>query len=279
MTEKQLAEVKKLQNICEQEELTLKLNWETLRTRGHMKNDFFHYEEDCLVGFLGMYHFGSRLEICGMVHPEYRRKGIFTHLMHEGIAEAEKRGYQSILLNTPASSDAARQFLRQFSCEFLVAEHRMKWKKTDVIPDPAVFLREMEPTDEELNIQLDILCFGFSERDARNYNKRLRNEQSLQGYMIVAEGKAAGKVWIDRKKKEAWIYGFSVLPSCQGKGIGRKALRAILHAHQDEEYDLFLEVEATNAHALTLYESCGFEAYEQQDYYRYIPNSEQGKKG
>jgi ribosomal protein S18 acetylase RimI-like enzyme len=33
---------------------------------------------------------------------------------------------------------------------------------------------------------------------------------------------------------------------------------------------VFLEVEAENAHALKLYEVCGFKSYHSQDYYQYL---------
>ncbi|MDF9759116.1 hypothetical protein OKW24_000889 [Peribacillus simplex] len=45
MNEKQLEDIRILQQECEREDFTLKLNWETLRSRnGVNKNDFLHYD-------------------------------------------------------------------------------------------------------------------------------------------------------------------------------------------------------------------------------------------
>ena len=83
-------------------------------------------------------------------------------------------------------------------------------------------------------------------------------------------GRRVGKIRVDHSEGEAWIYGFSIFPEYQGKGHWQKGVekdsgKTAWHLG----YDIFLEVEATNAHALRLYESCGFKTIQRQDYYRY----------
>jgi ribosomal protein S18 acetylase RimI-like enzyme len=87
--------------------------------------------------------------------------------------------------------------------------------------------------------------------------------------MIEKGGRAVGKIRVDHSGREAWIYGFSILPKYQGKGLGRKALKKVVAEQCQLGYDIFLEVEATNEHALRLYESCGFKTIQRQDYYQY----------
>ena len=67
---------------------------------------------------------------------------------------------------------------------------------------------------------------------------------------------------------DSWIYGFAVFPELQGKGIGRKALSKVVKMENEKGLSIFLEVEAKNAHALRLYESCGFKRFHSQDYYK-----------
>jgi hypothetical protein len=74
LTKRQLQDIEQLQKKCEAyEHFQLKLNWDMLRNRESNQLDFLHYENDELVAFLGLYAFGSTVEVCGMVKPSERR--------------------------------------------------------------------------------------------------------------------------------------------------------------------------------------------------------------
>jgi ribosomal protein S18 acetylase RimI-like enzyme len=272
LTQEELASIKELQDICEKHGgFHLKLNYDMLENRtGDEKEDFFHYEDDELVGFLGSYGFGNKVELCGMVHPNYRRRGIFTRLLEQGIDEAKRRNIKKILLNAPSSSLSAKEFLTDVPCAFYVAEYQMKWHKVQLSEDPSVTLRPSTTTEDfEAEIQLEVSAFGFNEDEARRFNQQIRENSSDQNFIIEADGKTAGKIRVAEADGEAWIYGFAVFPELQGKGIGRKALTKVVKTEVQKGLSVFLEVEAKNAHALKLYESCGFRSYHSQDYYKY----------
>jgi ribosomal protein S18 acetylase RimI-like enzyme len=273
LTRVQLNEIKALQEVCENEGgFQLKLNFEMLENREENKTeDFFHYEEDRLVGFLGSYGFGNKVELCGMVHPEYRRRGIFSKLLEMGLEEAKNQNIETILLNAPTDSQTAKEFLKTIPCKFSVAEYQMKWQKTELTEDPAITLRPSISTDDrEAEIQLEVSGFGFSEEEAREYHQMMRENSDDQRFIIEENGKAAGKMRVSEKNGEAWIYGFAIFPELRGKGIGRKALSNVVKMANQKGLSIFLEVEAKNAHALGLYESCGFRSYHSQDYYEYL---------
>lgn len=268
LSSKQLVDIKELQKACEVgESFELKLNWDMLETRPENEvHDLFHYEDGKLVGFIGLYGFGNKVELCGMVHPDFRRKGIFTQLYKQAEELMEERKYKKILFNAPSNSETAKLFLQTVPCSYSLSEHQMQWKEIELVRQEDVSLRIATPEDLELEIQLDVQCFGFEEFDAREYNEghvRLVDEY----YMIETAGHTVGKMRVSHTNGEAWIYGFAVLPEHQGKGIGRKALSNIVLKEHQEGYPVFLEVEAKNANALRLYESCGFGAYHSQDYY------------
>lgn len=270
LKDKQLEDIRILQQECEREGFTLKLNWETLRSRnGVNKNDFLHYDGLKLVGFLGLYDFGNKVEMCGMVHPDYRRQGIFTKLLEEAIRSAVERNFKLILLNSPAQSHSGTEFLKQLPCEFAFSEFQMKWSETELDDYGDAVVRPSRRDDEETEIQLDIQCFQFTKQEAKDYYQRILYEDTLKTMMIEKDGRAVGKIRVDHSDRESWIYGFSILPKYQGKGLGRKALKKIVAEQCQLGYDIFLEVEATNDHALRLYESCGFKTIQRQDYYQY----------
>ncbi|MGM0903896.1 MAG: GNAT family N-acetyltransferase [Bacillota bacterium] len=272
LTEKQLMNIKQLQEVCEQAGgFQLKLNYDMLenRTQGK-KEDYFYYDEEKLVGFLGSYSFGNKVELCGMVHPDYRRKRIFSSLLKMGLEEAMKHDIQTILLNTPTESLTAKAFLKTVPCTFAVAEYQMKWHQTDLIKDDSVIVRpSVSKEDWDAEIQLEITGFGMSEKQAQEMQKNISEQSSDQKIIIEVEGRIAGKMRVSELNGEAWIYGFAVYPELRGKGIGRKALSKVVIMEQQKGLPVFLEVEAKNAHALRLYESCGFKTYHSQDYYKY----------
>ncbi|MFJ7727379.1 GNAT family N-acetyltransferase [Neobacillus sp. NPDC097160] len=273
LTGKQLNDIKALQEVCENEGgFQLKLNFDMLKNREeNNKEDFFHYEDERLVGFLGSYGFGNKVELCGMVHPDYRRRGIFSRLLQMGLVEAENQNRKTVLLNAPTDSQSAKAFLKNIPCTFSVAEYQMKWQKTELIEDPAVTLRpSFSNDDREAEIQLEVLGFGLNESEAREMNQRIREISSDQRLIIEANGITAGKMRVSETNGEAWIYGFAIFPELRGKGIGRKALSKVVKMEDQKGLPIFLEVEAKNAHALGLYESCGFRSYHSQDYYEYL---------
>src|SRR5215469_8150586 len=95
LSETQLAEVERLAHVCNEDEgLDIKLNWNILR--GHLRigvTSFLHYEDGQLVGFLALYQFNSdEAEVSGMVHPEFRRTGIFTQLVRAAEAACREAG-------------------------------------------------------------------------------------------------------------------------------------------------------------------------------------------
>lgn len=270
LTAKQLTDIKELQDICEKEEpFQLKLNWDMLKSREENEvNDFFHYEDGKLVGFLGLYGFGNKVEVCGMVAPDYRRRGIFTQLYCKAETVLKERGIQHILLNAPSNSESGKGFLQSIPCSYSFSEYQMKWGEVDLSYQEDVRLRLSTPDDVETEVQLDVQCFDFEEEDAREYNARIKREYTDQFYIIESQEVPVGKMRVSHTDGEAWIYGFAIFPEYQGKGIGRKALTTVVLNEHKNGFPIFLEVEAKNAYALRLYESCGFEAYHSQGYYK-----------
>ncbi|PLT30917.1 GNAT family N-acetyltransferase [Peribacillus deserti] len=272
MTIQYLEDLRKLQRICEEEEkIQLKLNWDTLEQRSEAElREHSVFVHGRLVGFIGFYDFGSKVEICGMVHPKYRRQGIFTKLYQNAMEEAEKRKFREILINAPSNSQTAKLFLNHIPFQYAISEYQMKWHESPLESEQEVTIRQRTEEDTELEIELDVKCFGLLRHEAVKFHTENRKERNQQSYIIEHEGKAVGKMRVScMDQKESWIYGFAVLPEYQGKGIGRQALKAVIRQEQESGHEIFLEVEAKNQHALRLYTSSGFQPYYTQDYYKY----------
>ncbi|QHT61203.1 GNAT family N-acetyltransferase [Paenibacillus lycopersici] len=271
LTPRQLEAIEQLQQACEtHDHVQLKLNWDMLRDRGSDPLDFFHYEKDVLIAFMGLYPFGSTVEVCGMVHPSERRKGHFQQLFRQAMEKAYRNGYKKILLNAPAGSDTAKAFLSQAGAAYAFSEHQMEWEGMPLEESGAILLRQAALEDYAMRVRLSVTAFGVDEEDARVLESRDLGENTVV-FMIDADEGTVGKIRVSREEGQAWIYGFAVLPEYQGKGIGRQALRRVINEQRSAGYSVHLEVETKNDHALRLYESVGFKAVHAQDYYSYQP--------
>lgn len=269
LTEKELKEIRSLQQICEKNDnIHLKLNWDMLENRDqNNQEDFFYYEKNELVGYLALYTFGKKMELCGMVHPKNRRMGIFSNLFQQALTAI--RTADNLLINAPAKSIAAKGFLQSIPCNYSFSEYQMKWEEKELkLTNKKVTLLKATEEHLPLIIQLDKECFSMVEQDAIALNKRILEDGTQPTYMIQYLNKLIGKIRIQREPSESYFYGFAVSPEFQGRGIGRNALmQAVLYEWKNGVYNIFLEVATENEQALALYTKCGFKTYETQDYY------------
>ena len=270
LTTKQLQDIENLQKECEaHDHIQLKLNWEMLTSRDSDQLDFLHYENDELVAFLGLYPFGSTVEVCGMVKPSERRKKHFFTMFQQAMLISKQKAFKKILLNAPASSLEAKAFLVKHGAIYGFSEHQMHWQEKPLAEVNGVSIRKANIEDLDMRVRLSVEGFDLTEEDARSMESRANEERDTDMLMIEVHDETVGKIRVTRENGEAWIYGFSILPAYQGKGIGRKVLTKIVKEQTELGHSVHLEVETKNAHALCLYESIGFKIVHAQDYYTY----------
>ncbi|MEI2663426.1 GNAT family N-acetyltransferase [Rossellomorea sp. LJF3] len=272
LTSTQLQNIKDLQDVCEDfEGINLKLNWEMLKKRKNDQDDFLLYKDGRLVGFLGIYGFGDSYEICGMIHPQFRRQHLFQELFQEALHSLNSRKVNTLLLNIPGSSTSGKGFISHMDAVYDFTEYEMKWNKKELVIDSdSVGIKTADEQDIETIIDLDETCFGVVRSDAESYTKRLFEESREGNLMIIIDEKVVGKIRVQRTNNKSFIYGFAVFPSFQGKGIGRNALSQVVMQESKWTDDIYLDVAATNSKALNLYESSGFQTFYSQEYYQYL---------
>ncbi|MEL3974585.1 GNAT family N-acetyltransferase [Rossellomorea oryzaecorticis] len=271
LNNKQLNDIRALQDICEQDNgIKLKLNWDMLEQRSNLEDDYFYYANDNLIGYLALYGFGDSYELCGMVHPESRGKGIFHGLFSKALASLKERNAHSLLINVPGTSDSGKTFTSSIKAVYDFTEYEMKWEPNSQLPlSENVRTRKMLEDDIPYCIKLDIECFGQSRSDAESMLIECIKEKNQRSLMIEVDGNTVGKIRMQRMQNQSFIYGFAVDTQLQGKGIGRKALSYTVREESKWTQDIFLDVAATNSKALKLYEKSGFKTIYSQDYYQF----------
>lgn len=244
----------------------LKLEWSVLESRSaDTVEDVLWWEDDRLVGFLGLYAFGGpAVELAGAVHPDYRRRGIGSRLLDEAVGLCRGRGHCRILLVVPRTSPGGRALAESRGGSLHHSEHALdlEGSAVDGPSDPSLILRPA--TSDDLFEEARILAEAFGDSpgpmtlDAPDESR------------LVAErdGKVIATVRVHRSPESWGIYGFAVELQHRGLGIGRDLLRRVCRqANQAGVTRLHLEVEVNNDRALGLYTSLGFTQTSTEDYF------------
>jgi ribosomal protein S18 acetylase RimI-like enzyme len=268
LNDKLRAEIRALDSICSKKEpLSMKLNWDMLDTRPNDEvNDLLWYEDGRLAGFLGLYCIGEtpeEIEITGMVHPDYRRRGIFSKLFAEAVTLSKTRGGGRILLIAERQSDSGAGFAKNAGLPYDFSEYRMICKayKASKAAEENLSLRPARTGDIAFLQNLDEICFG--DTFPGGYARELDHL-----WVAVQDGRDIGKIGLNYEDGMGYVFGVCILPEFRGRGHGRAMLNAILKKHYSAcSTPAILEVAVKNDSALTLYKSCGFTELTIYDYY------------
>lgn len=246
----------------------LKLEWGTLTARsGDEVEDLLWWEGEALVGFLGLYSYGSSVELAGMVDPAARRRGIATRLLDAALRLCLKRHRREALLVVPRPSVAGRHLALGLGAELEHSEHAMALIGD---PDPgpgdsSIFLRTAREADKA--VLSSILEHAFGHPASEMVDEL--GKGTGRTLMAERDGRPVGTVRLTRQGDEGGIYGLAVDPAWQRRGVGRDVLRqACARLRADGARRIGLEVAVGNDHALGLYTSIGFAQLTTEDYFR-----------
>jgi ribosomal protein S18 acetylase RimI-like enzyme len=281
LSQEEYGAIRGLEDICYKKQVTnlkleldFKMNQRGSSVKNKIMTEFLYYENDTLVGYLGLCNFGRDIvEVSGMVHPEFRMKGIFKKLYLLAKAEWEKICPSQVLVLCDHTSLSGLAFINSLEAEYSSSEYKMYLNKRDLDTNCANGIKLRVATKEdaaELHRQ-DSIYFGLVEKEADDREIKEIPIQEAAGtvsYIAELQGKIIGKIRIDVTDNEGGIYGFGILPDFRGKGYGRETLSIALEILKKKQLDnIFLEVATENKNALGLYESCGFEETSVMDYY------------
>jgi ribosomal protein S18 acetylase RimI-like enzyme len=266
-------DINNLKNICTDYDKThLKIEIDYKLSKGNKNsknmnfiNEFMFYDDNKLVGYAGICDFGGdEIEINGMVHPDYRRRGIFTRLFSLAKDEFYKRDNKVMLLLSDNNSIAGINFIKNITDDYDHSEYDM-YLDMNVLHnlrfDNLIFRKAVY---EDVNKIVKENFEFFHKNDIEEIS-------SGATYIIETGNEKIGKARLEITDDIGGIYGLEILPDYRGKGYGRELL--ILAINKLKEFKvkaINLQVETENKNALNLYKSCGFKENYIMDYYRLI---------
>ncbi|MFT4143170.1 MAG: GNAT family N-acetyltransferase [Mobilitalea sp.] len=253
-------------------------------------DEFLCFNGEKLIGYIGICGFGGvgeQLEITGMVHPQYRRQGIFTELYQEVLKECRRRKVSNFLLLCDKESLPGQSFIKKINAVFKNSEFEMYLNKEIVFNEELLcgitFQKATNEDALEVEKQNRIYfsdhpsCLEAEGTDAAANSEDIQEElllpeeeekRGLLIYLAKKNGKIVGKVHLQVNTLVGGIYGVGVYPEYRGKGYGRAVLLfAVQEFKRRNVEQVVLQVSAVNPTALGLYQSCGFCITSTMDYY------------
>lgn len=273
------AEMRKLLEICNNyENLHIRFSQRDVRT--HPDNalpDFLYYEQGQLVGCLVLDSFGSKeKEVPGMVHPNYRRKGIFSALLAAAKKECAAHGVQHLVFVVEHDSPSGQAFVASVGAQYDFSEYEMVLATFHdrMAFDERLNYRKANDSDLDLLVSIMMDSFGDPEESVRPRVAWLLRDPHCRLY-VATFGEASlgckepvGCLRLEESNDAISIYGFGVRPDYRGRGYGRQMLEETIRAvRPHSQKQITLEVDTNNNNAFGLYRSVGFTVRTTYDYY------------
>lgn len=261
-------------------------------------NEFMYFDGQQVIGYIGICDFGgagSPIEVNGMVHPQYRRQGIFKTLSELAIAESKRRNSGNMLLLSDRKSISGQKFIKRTGAQYKHSEYEMYLKEDNIESlqrkSCGITLRKATNADACEIARQNKIYFSDEFQDFQNITNDaesdsisaeaesiianesmiLPEEEEKRGittYIAEKNQQIIGKVHLQLTSGIGGIYGLGVLPEHRGIGFGRAILTiAIEKLKHENAREVMLQVAAENSNALNLYKSCGFVETSTMDYY------------
>ncbi len=275
LTPDELAEISRLIDICNTYDgLRMRIGMEMLRERsGDEPNDFLYYVNGQLVGYLEADSYGRKeKELAGMVHPDFRRRGIFTALFSAAREEFQRRGVEKLILVCEHKSASGQAFLATTNAELAYSEHEMwlgtfheRGRRT-----PGLSMRRADAQDIDTIVSFLATDSGNTGEVKAWVTELMGKPDTFWFYLATLNGQPLGTVRLDFMEEVTGIYAFEVRLGYRGLGYGREMLEQLIYiAREAIPKPIMLDVETDNTNAVGLYLSCGFEIKTTYDYYEW----------
>lgn len=268
LTEANKQEISDLIEVCnnnDQTSMDVYLN----NRNGKKFIDLLYYEQDEIIGYLVVIPSLQKgiVRITGAVHPNYRKKGIFTNLVNEAkklIRQSKKK----IIFITESNSGKA--FLNNLSATYKFSAYNMAYDINKKLINNLLDIEFYTPLESDLNdlVLIGREAFHTGKEEEISHVKQNINDTNINFQMAKINNKIVGTVSSKIVNDKATIANLAVLKSYREKGIGKALLQKTLHDLLNQGIkDIQLSVQAGNESALNLYLNSGFYKVKTNNFY------------
>jgi ribosomal protein S18 acetylase RimI-like enzyme len=238
---------------------------------------FLLYTGDALAGYCSLDGNWRSIELCGMVAPEQRRRGIGNALLVAALAVCKASDAQEALLICEEASPAGKALAAAHGGQMAFAEHRMELQDIAAMQrglargEPSLTLRRAYADESATLARIQTTVFNeeadFAARQA-DIEIEMPNPV-VRFYLAELDGTPVGSLKLYIIEGRASIYAFGVLPAYRRRGLAWQTLALLTEQLRAEGIThIGLEVETNNTPAVALYQACGFRPITTYGYYK-----------
>jgi ribosomal protein S18 acetylase RimI-like enzyme len=242
------AQVDHLRRVCEAaEHLDLKLE---LDEADHLDRPIhlLAIAGDEAIGYAGLTP-GDDAEVCGMVHPSWRGRGVGSALLDGIRSAAMSLERESVLIICEDAAPLAIAWMRRLGATLESAEDRMlvRLSNDDAPVTTETPLTVRAATDADHDTVVALLDEEFSDG---------AEEQRVVG---IDGAEVVGTMRLIESSQRTMIYGFVIDERRRGRRLGTRMLATVMaRLRADGVTDVGLEVNPENTPAARLYKRFGF---------------------
>jgi ribosomal protein S18 acetylase RimI-like enzyme len=277
LSAEQLTQIELLADLCNhQDGIELKLNWEHMRTGSVWeRNDFLYEQDGQIVGYLGLSAPNRReIEITGVVHPDYRRRGIFHYLYEQATEEIRSRQIPRVVFSVNHVGPSGQAFAKAQGARYSFTEYEMVLGTATPLEkgNPGLTVDYAATEDEVFVVDCMFTCFDVPEEESRETFLQAMTSINRQIYIVRLDGKPMGMIGAVFGGMAVKVQGLGILPAYRKQGYGRQAFAEAVHKLLGDGHpNIEFKVRCANTASLAMYQACGFEVATAYDYYEIAP--------
>lgn len=275
LSKQELRNVRNLMQECAKvDKFQARLYWNILKDRQIPEfDDLLYFVEGKLVAYLALFVFKEdKAELNAIVHPEWRRQGIFSYLLEEAGLELNRRKISLCDFICYQSANVALNIAKQYSAVYKYSECEMRAIHKPVLDHlPEMEFRVATQEDIKTLAEIDSACFHTNVRRMIERFKDSFEEKNRRIWIASVQGQYIGKAHVRFDDENvAFIHDLGVLPAFQGKGYAKAMVMKLRELLKKEGHaQVALDVLKENQTAIKLYERCGFELTAEHQFWEF----------
>lgn len=221
------------------DDYTIKVYWDVLHKRGGTYlSDYYYYIDQQLVGVLNMYRFKSDLvEIAALVHPDFRRQGVYRMLFNEALHELKRVHIERMSF---VCHDKAKEFIGYLNRRQVKFDHSedqiLATDKFTLSAEPLVQLRLARREDLDILAIIHQESFGGEIEAHRRYLMNCFDEAHYEIWLCFYHEQAVGKIHLYFNEfNEVLLHDLGIRTEFRRQNLGSAMLLNLVHQLQTEQ--------------------------------------------